>query len=259
MKYIRIVNGPISENSYIVFDEESKEAAIIDPGFTELKDIDEIIKSNDLNLIYIINTHGHWDHIKNNSIIENEYGAKILIHKDDEHLIKDPDKMNSFYFNEKIIPTKAYKYLNEGEQVLIGKTFLNILYTPGHTGGSVVLYNDEYAFTGDTLFYGSIGRCDLPTGDKEIMINSLEKLKKNIPLTSIILPGHGIKETTFKEEFVTAGGIDLAEIDANTMMSKKINHLYFAGEVLNIDGITGGYNFQNAWTTGFIVAKSIKI
>jgi predicted Rossmann fold flavoprotein len=64
-------------------------------------------------------------------------------------------------------------------------------------------------------------------------------------------------KTTFKEEFVTAGGIELQEIDANTMESKKQPNLYFAGEILNIDGITGGFNFQNAWTTGFIAAKSI--
>lgn len=66
---------------------------------------------------------------------------------------------------------------------------------------------------------------------------------------------HG--KTTFKEEFVTAGGVDLSEVDSNTLCSKKIPHLYFAGEVLDIDGVTGGFNFQNAWTTAFIAAKSI--
>ncbi|HMC99113.1 MAG TPA: NAD(P)/FAD-dependent oxidoreductase, partial [Ferruginibacter sp.] len=64
-------------------------------------------------------------------------------------------------------------------------------------------------------------------------------------------------KTTFKEEFVTAGGVDLSEIDHNTMQSKKIPHLYFAGEIINVDGITGGFNFQNAWTTGWIAAKHL--
>ena len=64
-------------------------------------------------------------------------------------------------------------------------------------------------------------------------------------------------KTTFKEEFVTAGGINLAEIDANTMMSKVVPNLYFAGEIMNVDGITGGFNFQNAWTTAWIAAKNI--
>lgn len=64
-------------------------------------------------------------------------------------------------------------------------------------------------------------------------------------------------KTTFKEEFVTAGGITLSEIDANTMMSKKVQNLYFAGEIIDVDGITGGYNFQNAWSTGFVAAMRI--
>jgi predicted Rossmann fold flavoprotein len=64
-------------------------------------------------------------------------------------------------------------------------------------------------------------------------------------------------KTTFKEEFVTAGGIKLSEVDPNTMMSKKVPHLFFAGEVLDVDGITGGYNFQHAWSSGFIAAKSV--
>lgn len=63
-------------------------------------------------------------------------------------------------------------------------------------------------------------------------------------------------KTTFKEEFVTAGGIDLAEIEAKTMQSKLVPGLFFAGEVCDIDGITGGFNFQGAWTTGFIAGKS---
>ena len=64
-------------------------------------------------------------------------------------------------------------------------------------------------------------------------------------------------KTTFKEEFVTAGGIKLSEVDVNTMMSKKVSNLFFAGEVLDVDGITGGFNFQHAWTSGWIAAKAI--
>lgn len=66
-------------------------------------------------------------------------------------------------------------------------------------------------------------------------------------------------KTTFKEEFVTAGGINLSGIDPNTMMSKKNPNLFFAGEVLDVDGITGGFNFQHAWTSGFVAAKSIAV
>lgn len=79
------------------------------------------------------------------------------------------------------------------------------------------------------------------------------KLIKN--LTAQVFEVKG--KTTYKEEFVTSGGINLSEIDANTMQSKKIPNLFFAGEIINVDGITGGFNFQNAWTTGWIAAKAI--
>jgi predicted Rossmann fold flavoprotein len=64
-------------------------------------------------------------------------------------------------------------------------------------------------------------------------------------------------KTTFKEEFVTCGGVDLKEIDHATMQSKKVENLFFAGEVLNIDGETGGFNFQAAWTTAWVAAQEI--
>jgi predicted Rossmann fold flavoprotein len=89
---------------------------------------------------------------------------------------------------------------------------------------------------------------DLPAKNENLLIKNL---------VDYVVEVKG--KTTFKEEFVTAGGIDLIEIDANTMMSKKIPNLFFAGEIVNIDGITGGFNFQHAWTSGWIAAKNIKI
>ena len=74
-------------------------------------------------------------------------------------------------------------------------------------------------------------------------------------LTNSVFQVNG--KSTFKEEFVTAGGIDLKEINFKTMQSKLHENLYFAGEIVNIDAITGGFNFQNAWTSGFILAQSI--
>lgn len=89
----------------------------------------------------------------------------------------------------------------------------------------------------------------------DLPVKEQNKLVKNLCACEFSIKG----KTTFKEEFVTAGGIDLSEVDANTMMSKKLPYLFFAGEVLNVDGITGGFNFQHAWTSGFIAAKSIAL
>ncbi len=79
------------------------------------------------------------------------------------------------------------------------------------------------------------------------------KLIKNLCSFPFSIKG----KTTFKEEFVTAGGIKLSEVDPNTMMSRKVPNLYFAGEILDVDGITGGFNFQHAWTSGYIAAKMV--
>jgi len=89
----------------------------------------------------------------------------------------------------------------------------------------------------------------------DLPVKEQNKLIKNLCACEFTIKG----KTTFKEEFVTAGGINLSEVDANTMMSKKLNNLFFAGEILNVDGITGGFNFQHAWTSGFIAAKSIAL
>jgi predicted Rossmann fold flavoprotein len=84
--------------------------------------------------------------------------------------------------------------------------------------------------------------------------------EQNKLIKNLCAQEHAVKgKTTFKEEFVTAGGVDLSEIDFNTMQSKKHPGLFFAGEIINVDGITGGYNFQNAWTTGWIAAKAISL
>lgn len=80
--------------------------------------------------------------------------------------------------------------------------------------------------------------------------------EQNKLIKNLTAQEHAVKgKTTFKEEFVTAGGIRLSEVDASTMQSKLVPGLYFAGEILDVDGITGGFNFQHAWTSGFIAAQ----
>lgn len=89
----------------------------------------------------------------------------------------------------------------------------------------------------------------------ELSKKQLNKLVENLVRCPFRIKG----KTTFKEEFVTCGGVDLAEIDLERMESKKVRGIYFAGEVLNIDGETGGFNFQSAWTTAYIAAEAIAV
>lgn len=200
MKYIKIINGPIDENAFIVWDETSKEGAIIDPGFTDISEFNEHIDANKIKIKYLIDTHGHWDHIKNNKQVKEEYGAKLLIHEAEMEFLINPQLNLSFYYDKEIDVVSADKLLNDEDEIMLGNEFLKVMHTPGHTMGSIILYNNELAFTGDTLFFGSIGRCDLPNSDKEIMLDTIEKYKKLLPKEAIILPGHGNMESTFLEQ-----------------------------------------------------------
>lgn len=200
MEYIKLTNGPIDENSFIVWDALSHEGAIIDPGFTEVEVFDKYIAEHHLKIKYVINTHGHWDHIKNNKLIKNTYSAKLLIHEKDEEYLYNPQFNLSYYYEKEVEPTSADLLLKDNDEIKLGEEILKVMHTPGHTMGSIILYNDSLAFTGDTLFFGSIGRCDLPNSDKEIMIQTIAKMKELLPPDAIILPGHGNIESKFSEQ-----------------------------------------------------------
>jgi hydroxyacylglutathione hydrolase len=200
MKYIKIKNGPIEENSFIVWNEESLEGAIIDPGFTEISAFNEHINDNQIKIKYIIDTHGHWDHIKNNKLVKDEYGAKLLIHEVEQEFLINPQLNLSYYYDNEIDVVSPDILLKDQDEIMLGNEVLKVMHTPGHTMGSIIIYNDKMAFTGDTLFFGSIGRCDLPNSDKEIMIKTIEKYKKLLPKEAIILPGHGNMESAFSEQ-----------------------------------------------------------
>lgn len=200
MNYIKLINGPIEENSFIVWDEKTLLGAIIDPGFTEISEFNKHINAYNIIIKYIIDTHGHWDHIKNNKLVKDEYGAKLLIHKDDQEFLINPQLNLSYYYDKDIDITTADILLNDEDEIMLGNEILKVMHTPGHTRGSIILYNENLAFTGDTLFFGSIGRCDLPSSDKDVMIDTIAKYKKLLSKEAVILPGHGNMESTFAEQ-----------------------------------------------------------
>lgn len=196
--------GPLAEHPYLIIDEKEKEAAVIDPGGGSEQIIDDLAKF-DSNLKYIINTHGHPDHISQNAILSDMTNAQILIHEKDASALNFDFTNFSKKYNLPILAGKANKTLFGGEVLNIGKMKLNILHTPGHTPGSICVYiQSEHAiFTGDTLFYHTIGRTDLPFSDSQKMKTSLEKLFSLLDKTEV-LPGHG-KGTTIGEEKEFAG------------------------------------------------------
>ena len=185
MKIKTIKVGELMTNCYIVSDEISKEGIIIDPGF----DMDEIINEiGDIKIKAIILTHGHYDHVTDAFALSETINAPVMIHKDDEIMMA--------YSTQK----KADKLLKDKDTFDIGHLTFDIISTPGHSKGSICIYNEEAGvlFSGDTLFFKDHGRTDLPGSSQKAMENSLKKLLALPPHTKVY-PGHG-KPTTIGDE-----------------------------------------------------------
>jgi hydroxyacylglutathione hydrolase len=188
--------GPWETNAYLVWDGRSTDALVVDPGMGAAAALIERAGANGLELHLIANSHGHIDHIFDNAPLMDASRAPLAIHPDDAYRL---DGRNNYGFELK--PVTASRELTEGEQVRIGDLVFDVLHTPGHTEGSVCLYEERQALliAGDVLFAGSYGRTDLPGGNDEQMAASLARLAREIPPGVRVLPGHGA-ETTIERE-----------------------------------------------------------
>jgi glyoxylase-like metal-dependent hydrolase (beta-lactamase superfamily II) len=190
MQKIKLEVGNIGTNCYIIYCEDTHKAAVIDPGGNH-EEILSIIESEKLDVEYIINTHGHADHIAANGKIKQATRANILIHADDEDMLTDAQKNLSLFMGKEILSPPADHLLHNNEQISIGNITLEIMHTPGHTPGGICLKYGNTVFSGDTLFSESIGRTDFPGGSYSQLINSVKNKLMILPDDVIILPGHG--------------------------------------------------------------------
>lgn len=191
--------GPFQENTYILYD-ETKECIIIDPGnttATEDKKLSDFIVEKQLVVKRLILTHGHIDHINGNKYVFDTYGLLPEIHANDVYFIEKHQATATMYglpCNPSPMPKSLIK---EGDVVEFGNSKLNTIHTPGHSPGSITFYNKEEGFmiAGDVLFYGSIGRTDLPMGNMDDLIASIKN--KLFPLgdTMKVYNGHGNSTT----------------------------------------------------------------
>ncbi|MCK4464001.1 MAG: MBL fold metallo-hydrolase [Candidatus Omnitrophica bacterium] len=163
--------GPLQTNCYLACDDETKETILIDPAVFDKKIVD-CIKGHNLNVKFTVNTHGHFDHVGANK----EFGYPVLIHGKDQGSLK------------------AHRLLKDQDRVEIKNIVFKIIHTPGHTPGSISIECDNVLFTGDTLFFGGVGRTDIPFASQSDLEKSIKRLMQYSDNTKIY-PGHGPEST----------------------------------------------------------------
>ena len=192
----RLEMGPFMSNCYLVGCPQTLEGLIIDPG-AEGKRIIRRVAELQLEIKYIINTHGHIDHTGANSEVKTAFEVPLLVHRADAPLYRSPQAGMAFFGSGRV--TLPDYFIKGNEQLQVGTLLIKVLETPGHTLGSISLDISGMLFSGDTLFAGSIGRTDLPGGSYQQIIDSIKSKLLVYPDSIRVFPGHG-PPTTIGDE-----------------------------------------------------------
>jgi hydroxyacylglutathione hydrolase len=186
-------------NTYLVWDTLTLEAVLIDPAEASAILLGFIQEKN-LKLLYIINTHGHGDHIGGNAFFKDKTNARVCIHTSDARMLSDSHLNLSMYFDAGIELSNPDILLKDGDSLSLGDNIIKVIATPGHTKGSISLYSVNRLFSGDTLFFHDIGRTDLPGGSETMILSSIRNNLLILPENTIVLPGHGLSSTIADEK-----------------------------------------------------------
>ncbi|HUO10919.1 MAG TPA: MBL fold metallo-hydrolase [Phycisphaerae bacterium] len=192
MKILMNTGGLAETNAYLIADEATKAAAIIDAPESTTADLLAAARQHGYDVQYLLLTHGHWDHISDHKVVTDTFpNAKVLIHKLDEPKLQRPGSL-LFELPYAIEPRNADGYIEDGQKIHIGHLTLAAMHTPGHAEGHVCLYSNEHAvlFAGDLLMDGSVGRYDLPDGNVDLLKQSLRRVML-LPDETEVLSGHG--------------------------------------------------------------------
>jgi glyoxylase-like metal-dependent hydrolase (beta-lactamase superfamily II) len=202
-----VVTGPLEENCYIIFDEETNECIIIDPG-DDGEEIEEEVKrfSPEAKVKYILLTHAHFDHVGALKYVKEKLGGEILMHKGDLPLLQRAHDLAMFFGLKIPEQPPPDRFIEDSEEIIFNKIKVKAIHVPGHSpGGMAYLFsykNELHLFTGDILFAGSIGRTDLPGGNFELLISGIKTKLMILPPETKVYPGHG-PETTIAREKLT--------------------------------------------------------
>ena len=191
--------GPLEVNCYIIGCEKTRKAAVIDPG-GNVEQILQCLQHHQLDLVMVINTHGHFDHIGGNRGLLAATAAELFIHQDDRQLLDYAEEHAAAYGLQVETSPSPTRELIDGEILLVGELSLQVIHTPGHSPGGICLYVNDCLLVGDTLFAGSIGRTDLPGGDHQLLISGIKEKLLLLPDETRVFPGHGPVSTIGEEK-----------------------------------------------------------
>ncbi len=198
-----LVFNAFQVNTYVLFD-QTRECVIIDPACyepDEERQLVAFIEKEQLKPVAVLYTHGHIDHILGNNFVVKHFGIPAITHRDSLPFISNSPAYGKTFGFDASDPILPEKFIEDGDVILFGNQQLTALHTPGHAAGSICYYHQAEGFViaGDVLFSGSIGRTDLPTGDFDLLINSINEKLLTLPNQVKVFPGHG-QATTIGQE-----------------------------------------------------------
>jgi len=192
------VLAPMESNAYVLADEGTRAAALIDPGIGS-EHLLEALQAERLRLDVVINTHGHFDHVYCDGYFQSKTGARLLIHEADLPLLRQLPEFARHYGFSGGEPPRPDGFLRDGDVLPVGDLAVRVYHTPGHSPGGVCLHAGDALFSGDTLMAGSIGRTDIPGGSYEELIASIRRKLLVLPDATVVYTGHG-PQTTIGDE-----------------------------------------------------------